>query len=77
MPTRVALFEDADIIEAWPGFADLAAQLSHGDFVPAVSWLDEFRTSQATAVQEVMNGTKTPQEAVDWLVTEADRLRAQ
>jgi multiple sugar transport system substrate-binding protein len=77
MPTRVALFEDTEIIEAWSGFADLAAQLSHGDFVPAVSWLDEFRTSEATAVQEVMNGTKTPQEAVDWLVTEADRLRTQ
>jgi multiple sugar transport system substrate-binding protein len=77
MPTRVALFEDPDIIAAWPGFEDLAAQLSHGDFVPAVSWLDEFRTSEATAVQEVMAGTKTPQEAVDWLVTEADRLRAQ
>jgi len=75
MPTRVALFEDADIIAAWPGFADLAAQLSNGDFVPAVPWLDEFRTSEATAVQDVMNGTKTPQEAVDWLVTEADRIR--
>ncbi|MGE5377705.1 MAG: extracellular solute-binding protein [Bacteroidota bacterium] len=77
MPTRVALFSDPDIIAAWPGFADLAAQLQHGDFVPAVSWLDEFRTSEATAVQEVMNGTKTPQEAVDWLVTEANRVRGQ
>lgn len=77
MPTRVALFEDADIIAAWPGFAELAAQLSYGDFVPAVPWLDEFRASQATAVQEVMNGTKTPQEAVDWLATEADRIRQQ
>ena len=75
MPTRVALFEDPDIIAAWPGFADLAAQLNNGDFVPAVPWLDEFRTSEATAVQDVMNGTKTPQEAVDWLVTEADRIR--
>jgi multiple sugar transport system substrate-binding protein len=75
MPTRVALFEDPDIIAAWPGFADLAAQLNNGDFVPAVPWLDEFRTSEATAVQDVMNGTKTPQDAVDWLVTEADRIR--
>lgn len=77
MPTRVSLFSDADIIAAWPGFADLAAQLSYGDFVPAVSFLDEFRTSEATAVQEVINGTKTPQEAVDWLVTEANRVRGQ
>lgn len=77
MPTRVALFSDADIVAAWPGFAELAAQLGYGDFVPAVSFLDEFRTSEATAVQEVMNGTKTPQEAVDWLVTEANRVRGQ
>lgn len=77
MPTRVALFKDPDIIAAWPGFADLAAQLGYGDFVPAVSWLDEFRTSEATAVQNVMTGAKTPQEAVDWLVTEADRIRKQ
>jgi multiple sugar transport system substrate-binding protein len=77
MPTRVSLFSDADIIAAWPGFAELAAQLSYGDFVPAVSFLDEFRTSEATAVQEVINGTKTPQEAVDWLVTEANRVRGQ
>ena len=77
MPTRVALYQDADIVAAWPGFAELAAQLSHGDFVPAVAWLDEFRASEATAVQEVMAGTKTPAEAVDWLVTEADRIRNQ
>lgn len=77
MPTRVALFSDADIIAAWPGFAELAAQLGNGDFVPAVSWLDEFRASEATAVQEVMAGTKTPEEAVQWLATEADRIRKQ
>lgn len=77
MPTRVALFEDADIAAAWDGFADLAAQLSYGDFVPAVSWLDEWRHSVATSIQDVMSGTKTPQEAVDWLVTETDRIRNQ
>ena len=77
MPTRVALFEDADIAAAWDGFADLAAQLNYGDFVPAVSWLDEWRHSVATSIQDVMTGTKTPQEAVDWLVTETDRIRNQ
>lgn len=77
MPTRVALFEDADIAAAWDGFADLAAQLSYGEFVPAVSWLDEWRHSVATSIQDVMSGTKSPQEAIDWLVTETDRIRNQ
>jgi|GEM_PF-741522 len=77
MPTRVALFEDPEIASAWPGFTDLAAQLSYGEFVPAVPWLDEFRMSAATAVQEVINGTKTPEEAVQWMVTETDRIRKQ
>ena len=78
MPTRVALYSDPDIAAAWNGFADLAAQLSYGSFVPAVSWLDEWRQAGvAPAVQEVLNGTKTPQEAVDWLVTETDQVRNQ
>ena len=77
MPTRVALYSDPDIAAAWNGFADLAAQLNYGEFVPSVSWLDEWRHSVATSIQDVINGTKTPQEAVDWLVTETDRIRAQ
>lgn len=77
MPTRVALFKDAEIATAWPGFSDLAAQLSYGEFVPAVPWLDEFRMSAATAVQDVINGTKTPEAAVQWMVTETDRIRKQ
>lgn len=77
MPTRVALYSDADIAAAWGGYADLAAQLSYGDFVPAVPWLDEWRHSVATSIQDVMSGTKTPQQAVDWLVTETDRIRNQ
>lgn len=77
MPTRVALFSDPDIAAAWNGFADLAAQLNYGDFVPQVSWFDEWRHSVATSIQDVMNGTKAPQEAVDWLVTETDRIRNQ
>jgi len=78
MPTRIALYSDPDIAAAWNGFADLAAQLSYGNFVPAVSWLDEWRQSAvAPSIQEVLSGTKTPQQAVDWLVTETDRIRKQ
>jgi ABC-type glycerol-3-phosphate transport system substrate-binding protein len=77
MPTRVALYEDTEIAAAWPGFTELAAQLNYGRFVPSVSWFDEWRRLAASAVQEVMSGTKTPQEAVDWLVTETERLRSQ
>lgn len=77
MPTRVALFEDADIASSWDGFVDLAAQLNYGDFVPAVPWLDEWRHSVATSIQDVISANKTPQEAVDWLVTETDRIRNQ
>lgn len=78
MPTRVALYSDPDIAAAWDGFADLAAQLSYGEFVPSVTWLDEWRQSAlAPSIQDVINGTKTPQEAVDWLVGETDRIRNQ
>ncbi|MFZ5808576.1 MAG: ABC transporter substrate-binding protein [Chloroflexota bacterium] len=77
MPTRVALYDDADIAAAWPGFADLAAQLNYGKFVPAVPWFDEWRRLAATAVQEVMSGTKSPEDAIQWLVTETERLRSQ
>lgn len=77
MPTRVALYSDSEIEAAWPGFADLAAQLNYGEFVPSVPWFDEWRHSVATSIQDVMNGTKTPQQAVDWLVTETDRIRGQ
>ncbi len=77
MPTRVALYSDPDIAAAWGGFADLAAQLSYGDFVPSVPWFDEWRHSAATSIQDVISGAKTPQEAVDWLVTETDRIRNQ
>lgn len=77
MPTRVALYADPEIAAAWNGFTDLAAQLNYGEFVPSVSWFDEWRHSVATSIQDVMNGTKTPQEAVDWLVTETTRISAQ
>lgn len=77
LPTRVSLYTDSEIAADWLGFTDLAAQLNYGRFVPNVPWFDEWRRLAASAVQEVMSGTKTPQEAVDWLVNETERLRNQ
>ena len=77
LPTRTALYEDADIAAAWPGFDTLAAQLTYGKFPPQFAWFEEWRRSAATAVQDVMGERSTPQEAIDWLVEETDRLRTQ
>jgi ABC-type glycerol-3-phosphate transport system substrate-binding protein len=77
MPTRVALFEDADIAASWKGFEALAEQLTHGQFAPQFTWFEEWRRSAATAVQDVMADRKSPEEAVDWLVEETARLRSQ
>jgi maltose-binding protein MalE len=77
MPTRVALFTDPDIAAAWPGFATLAEQLNYGKFPPAFTWFDEWRHSLASAEQDVISGSKTPQEAIDWLVTETERISNQ
>lgn len=77
LPTRVALFSDAEIGEAWPGFEMLAAQLPYGEFPPKFLWFEEWRRSAATAVQDVMGGRKTAQEALDWLVEETTRLKEQ
>lgn len=77
LPTRVALFSDAEIAAAWPGFETLAAQLPYGEFPPKFLWFEEWRRSAASAVQDVMGGRKTPQEAIDWLVEETNRLKAQ
>ena len=77
MPTRTALYSDADIAAAWPGFDILAEQLTYGQFPPQFGWFEEWRRSAATAVQEVMGGRQTPDEAVGWLVEETERLRAQ
>ncbi len=76
-PTRVALYKDADIATAWPGFETLAEQLSYGKFPPQFPWFEEWRRSAATAVQDVMGGRKAPEEAIKWLVTETERLRSQ
>jgi len=77
LPTRTALFTDADIAAAWPGFEVLAEQVSYGEFPPQFPWFEEWRRSAASAVQDVMGGRKTAQEAVDWLVEETNRLKNQ
>ena len=77
LPTRNALYSDADIAAAWPGFETLAAQLPYGQFPPQFAWFEEWRRSAATAVQDVMGERKTADEAISWLVEETDRLRSQ
>lgn len=77
MPTRVALFKDADIAQAWPGFATLADQLTYGKFPPQFTWFEEWRHSLSSAEQDVIAGRKTPADAVKWLVSETNRLNAQ
>jgi multiple sugar transport system substrate-binding protein len=77
MPTRVALFTNPEIASAWKGFAVLADQLNYGKFAPQFTWFEEWRRSAASATQDVMAGRKTPQEAVDWLVEETNRLKSQ
>ena len=77
MPTRSALYSDADIAAAWPGFETLAAQLEYGQFPPQFGWFEEWRRSAATAVQDVMGERKSADEAMSWLMEETERLRAQ
>lgn len=77
LPTRMALFSDPEIAAAWPGFETLAEQLPYGEFPPQFLWFEEWRRSAASAVQDVMGDRKSPQEALDWLVEETNRLREQ
>jgi multiple sugar transport system substrate-binding protein len=76
-PTRVALFADEEIAEAWIGYEVLAEQLQHGKFPPQYTWWEQLRQSAATAVQDVMADRKSPEEAVAWLVEETDRVKSQ
>jgi multiple sugar transport system substrate-binding protein len=77
LPTRQALYADSDIADAWPGFDILAEQLPFGKFPPQFGWFEEWRRSAATAVQDVMGGRSTPEEALNWLVEETERLQAE
>jgi len=77
LPTRVSLYEDADIAASWNGFDVLAQQLTYGFFPPQFTWFEEWRLSAATAAQDVIAGRSTPQDAVDFLLAEAERLSAE
>lgn len=77
LPTRVALYSDEEIAAAWDGFEVLAEQLTYGFFPPQFTWFEEWRLSAATAAQDVISGRSTPQEAIDFLVAEAERLSAE
>jgi ABC-type glycerol-3-phosphate transport system substrate-binding protein len=77
MPTRLALYKDADIAKAWAGFETLAEQLTYGKFPPQFGWFEEWRRSVASATQDVMSGTKSPEDAIQFLVDEAIRLKAK
>lgn len=74
LPTRVGLYTDEEIAASWAGFDVLAEQLTYGFFPPQFTWFEEWRLSAATAAQDVIAGRSTPQEAVDFLVAEAERL---
>ena len=77
MPTRVALYQDKDIAAAWTGFPVLAEQLTYGQFAPPFPWFDEWRHSLAASLQDLIRGTKTPEQQIQFLVDEANRIKAK
>lgn len=77
LPTRLALYEDEEIASVWRGFDVLAQQLTFGEFPPQFDWFEEWRRSAATAVQDVMAGRSTSEDAINWLVEETNRINAQ
>ena len=80
LPTRLSLFtgERMEAInQAWPAYGKLVAQVEKGQFGPDILWLDPFRRTLATAVQDALSGKKTPQEALDWAAEQARQIKAQ
>ena len=77
LPTRVALFTDADIAAAWDGFDMLASQLNYGSFPPQFGWFEEWRQSAASLTQDVIRGDKSAADAATELAAETDRLRQE
>ncbi len=76
LPTRVALFEDAEIAAAWKGYDVLSEQLNYGGFAPKIEWFDEWRVVAATAIQNVVKGEMTAEEALTWLAGETETIKA-
>jgi multiple sugar transport system substrate-binding protein len=77
LPTRTALFTDPEIATAWPGFETLTEQLPYGKFPPQFTWFEEWRRQAASAVQDVMSGRRSAEDAVQFLVTETERISNQ
>ncbi|MBX3064997.1 MAG: sugar ABC transporter substrate-binding protein [Anaerolineae bacterium] len=77
MPTRTSLYADKDIAASWTGFATLAEQLTYGKFPPQFAWFEEWRRSLASSMQDLINGAKTPEEVITFLVAETERLNAR
>lgn len=77
MPTLLALYEDPDIGKAWDGFPVLAEQLKYGQFVPQVPWFAEWERSLAASLQDLITGAKTPEEQIQFMVDETNRIKAQ
>lgn len=77
LPTRVALFTDADIAAAWKGYDVLSDQLNYGGFAPKFIWFDEWRVVAATAIQNVVKGEMTAEEALSWLAGETETIIAE
>ncbi len=80
LPTRLELFEETAIEEvskSWAPYEKLVAQVEAGTFGPDVLWLDPFRRTLSTAVQDALSGEKTAKEALDWAAEEVESLKAQ
>ena len=66
-----------DIAAAWKGFTMLGEQLTYGVFTPPVPWFDEWQHSLASSLQDLINGTKTPEQQIQFLVDEAKRIKSE
>ena len=77
MPTRVALYQDPDIAAAWKGFTMLGEQLKYGVFSPPVPWFDEWQHSLASSLQDMINGNKTPEQQIQFMVDETKRIKSE
>ena len=76
LPTRVALFTDEDIAKSWKGYDVLSDQLNYGGFAPKIEWFDEWRMVAATAIQNVVKGEMTAEDALAWLAKETEQIKA-
>ncbi len=74
LPTRVALFGDNEIDQAWAGYSSLTDQLSYGSFLPQFSWFEEWRQAVSGTVQKTIMGDITPEDAQKAILDSAGNL---